>query len=183
MSVSPIQAMLNGDDAKTRAEKLGDFTDLQIGIDPEDPLLQIPGLTNDLRRIVEAQNRQANNSSIANQKAIREELGNFTEACNGFQSTLADSIARIESAKIPVQKISATPQKQSDFNVTSAAIGASVTIILMSLAGFLFVIPKEVARQRGADWAIAEYLTSPKGKEFRKQFDKCHKAGKAKCKL
>lgn len=169
MTESPLDSILKGTEPPEQKKISGEF--ISSGFSASDPVLSIPALANHFRSIAETQER--------NTKATPRL---FSDRLDQHEKVITETLEKIEAAKV---KPSLPAPKLSFYGFCPISIGAGVliSIAIMIPVFSYWLVPSEVSKQRGADWAIAEYLTSPSGRVLRKSFDKCHKAGKPGCKL
>jgi hypothetical protein len=93
-----------------------------------------------------------------------------------IQETLAGSLQRMEL----LQRKSTSRQKSSGgraIHPTSVAIGLMIGFLLSIGICWFWVVPSQVAHERGTDWAIGEYLATPEGRAVRQHFRNCKTKG------
>jgi hypothetical protein len=153
-----LNKVLEGTTLEEKQKILGDLV-AQGGVSVDDPMLVIPGLANHFQKMINAQAKVMELlPAVVGQQA--------SERFDGFDKKLDESIKRVE-----VRNHSGGTKDR--FSYTSFCTGWMVASLAVIGLSWFFLIPREVARQRGADWAIGEYLTSPEGRAFRKAFKEC----------
>jgi hypothetical protein len=60
---------------------------------------------------------------------------------------------------------------------TSAGLGTMIGFLATIAIAWFWVIPAQVAQQRGSDWAIAQYLSTPEGRAVRNHYRNCKGKG------
>jgi hypothetical protein len=154
-----LNKVLEGTTSEEKQKILGDLV-AQGGVSVDDPMLVIPGLANHFQKMINAQAKVMELLPAVFGQQVSERF-------DGFDKKLDDSIKRVEVRNQPG---GATKDR---FSYTSFCTGGIVAGLVVIGLSWFFLIPREVARQRGADWAIGEYLTSPEGRAFRKAFKEC----------
>jgi hypothetical protein len=159
MSNSNLSKVLEGTTPEEKQKILGDLV-AQGGVSVDDQMLVVPGLANHFQKVINAQAKTMELLPLVVDQRVTEKL-------DGFALKLDDAIKRVE-AKNQFRAVT------NGFNYSSIGIGIIVGSVAIITLSWFFLIPREVARQRGADWAIGEYLTSPEGRAFRKSFKDCY---------
>jgi hypothetical protein len=168
---SSVDKMVAGTSPNDRKEILGELIDSGLGVEPDDLMLQIPGLANHFRAIAQALERTTKSVPTLVDRQVGEQL-------DRYEAKLAATLDRVEAVKIPSRS------RSSFYGLCpmSALLGALTSMLLTLALAWYLLVPREVAKQRGSDWAIATYLNSPKGKAVRKYFEKC-RSGNQNCRL
>jgi hypothetical protein len=136
-----------------------------------DLMFKIPGLANHFRKIAEAQERAVKSMPIFVDRQLGERLDKYEQ----WLSQNATTTAKVRAAH-PYTRF-----KLDNFCPMSGAIGMIGTLLILIPLGWYVLIPREVARQRGGDWAIVAYLKTSQGVGFRQFYlQKCH--NKPSCK-
>ena len=60
---------------------------------------------------------------------------------------------------------------------TLVAIGVMTGFLITMGICWFWVVPSQVAHERGTDWAIGEYLATPEGRAVRQHFRNCKTKG------
>jgi hypothetical protein len=160
--MSNLDDVLTSTTAEEKQRILGELVS-QGGVGVDDPMLVVPGLANHFRGIIDGQAKMMELIPIVVDQKVTEKL-------DVFGKYLEQSVKKVE-----VRNKAASGK--GGFDLLSLTVGVMSGFLITIGLSWFFLIPREVARQRGADWAIGEYLTSPEGRAFRKSFDKCYKKG------
>ncbi len=164
--MSNLDDVLTSTNTDEKQKILGELVS-QGGVGINDPMLVVPGLANHFRGIIDGQAKMMELMPVVVDQKVTEKL-------DVFGKLLEQSVKKVEARN------KSAPGKQS-FDLLSFTGGAMSSFLVAIGLSWFFLIPQEVARQRGADWAIGEYLTSPEGRAFRKSFKKCYEKGKGSC--
>jgi hypothetical protein len=160
--MSNLDDVLTSTTTEEKQRILGELVS-QGGVGVDDPMLVVPGLANHFRGIIDGQAKMMELIPIVVDQKVTEKL-------DVFGKYLEQSVKKVE-----VRNKAASGK--GGFDLLSLTVGVMGGFLITIGLSWFFLIPREVARQRGADWAIGEYLTSPEGRAFRKSFDKCYKKG------
>jgi hypothetical protein len=162
MSNSNLDDVLAGIKVDEKQKILGELVS-QGGVGVDDPMLVVPGLANHFRGIIDSQAKMMELIPVVVNQQVTEKL-------DVFGKHLEQSVKKVEA-----RNKAASGKRGFDLlSLTAGVMGGFLVTIGLS---WFFLIPREVARQRGADWAIGEYLTSSEGRAFRKSFKKCYEKG------
>lgn len=163
---SKLEAMLKGNTLENKQQNAAEFV-APGGRGVNDYSLEAPGLANNLRVAAEANERTVQSIPIVVDQAIDK---HFTT----IQQALAGSLQRMEL----LQRKSTSRQKGGRAVCpTSVSIGLMIGFLITSGICWFWVIPGQVAHERGSDWAIGEYLATPEGRAVRKHFRNCKTKG------
>jgi hypothetical protein len=166
-----LDPIISGTTQVEKKQILSQIVDSGLSIDPDDLMFQIPGLANHFRKIAEAQERTVKSMPIFVDRQIGERLDEYEQS----QSQNVTATAKVRVAN-PYTRF-----KLNNFCPMSGAIGIVGTLLILIPLGWYVLIPREVARQRGGDWAILAYLKTSQGAGFRQFYiQKCH--NKPSCK-
>jgi hypothetical protein len=166
-----LNPIISGTTQVEKKEILSQVIESGLSIDPDDLMFKIPGLANHFRKIAEAQERSVKSLPLFVDRQLGERLDKYEQLLSQNITTTA----KVRSTNPP------TRFKFNEFCPMSGAIGIIGTLLILIPLGWYVLIPKEVARQRGGDWAILAYLKTSQGAGFRQFYlQKCH--NKPSCK-
>jgi hypothetical protein len=168
-----LDPIVSGTTQVEKKEILSQIVDSGLSIDPDDLMFKIPGLANHFRKIAEAQERATKSMPVV----VDQKLG---ERLDKFEELLSQALDKVIAVKI---KAAAPPPqpKFTSFSPMSGILGGLSTLLVTIPLVWYVLIPQEVARQRGGDWAILAYLKTPQGVGFRQFYlKKC--SNKPSCK-
>lgn len=161
-----LDPIISGTTQVEKKQILSQVVESALSIDPDDLMFKIPGLANHFRKIAEAQERAVKSVPIVVDRHVGERLDRLEELLS--QNVTAPGKVR---ATNPPARF-----KLNLFCPMSGAIGVFGTLLILIPLGWYVLIPREVARQRGGDWAILTYLKTPQGVGFRQFYiAKCYK--------
>jgi hypothetical protein len=155
---SKLEVMLEGNTLEIKKLNAAEFVALG-GIGINDPVLEPAGLANNIR------------ASAVVQERIIKMLPIFLNEHNAEIKEMVDAIGQKIDLfqKKPQRKIS----NVRSICPTSITIGIILGFLATIGISWFWVIPSQIAAQRGSDWAIGEYLATPEGRAVRKYFRKC----------
>lgn len=165
---SKLEGMLEGNTLDIKQQNAAEFI-APGGRGVNDYSLEAPGFANNLRAAAEAQERTVKALPVIIDQRMNEH-------CQKVQAVLTESTQRMEV----LQRKSTPRQRLSNGRsicLTSITLGLMVGFLGSIGISWFWVIPAQVAHQRGADWAIGDYLASPEGKAVRKHFRECRAKG------
>jgi hypothetical protein len=166
-----LDPIISGTTQVEKKQILSQVVESGLSIDPDDLMFKIPGLANHFRKIAEAQERGVKLMSVFVDRRIEERLDKYEQS----QSQNVTATAKVRVAN-PYTRF-----KLNNFCPMSGAIMIVGTLLILIPLGWYVLIPREVARQRGGDWAIVAYLKTSQGAGFRQFYlQKCH--NKPNCK-
>jgi hypothetical protein len=166
-----LNPIISGTTQVEKKEILSQVIESGLSIDPDDLMFKIPGLANHFRKIAEAQERSVKSLPLFVDRQLGERLDKYEQLLSQNITTTA----KVRSTNPP------TRFKFNEFCPMSGAIGIFGTLLILIPLGWYVLIPREVARQRGGDWAIVAYLKTSQGVGFRQFYlQKCH--NKPSCK-
>jgi hypothetical protein len=155
-----------------------EFIDSGLSVDPEDLMLQVPGLANHFRGIAEALERTTKSMPVVVHQQLGERLDKYettlSERIDRHEAILSQTLEKVVAAKPKAVAIS--PRRLlHGFSPMSGLFGVFATLLVGIPLTWYVLIPREVARVRGGDWAIVAYLKTPQGAGFRQFYlQKCH---------
>ena len=104
----------------------------------------------------------------------------LSERIDRYEELLSQTLEKVTAAKIKAAAPLPRP-KFTGFSPMSGILGGLSTLLICIPLVWYVLIPYEVARQRGGDWAILAYLKTSQGVGFRQFYlNKCH--NKPNCK-
>jgi hypothetical protein len=165
---SKLEGMMNGNTLENKQQNAAEFV-APGGRGINDYSLEAPGLANNLRMAAEANERTVQSLPVIFDQSIDKHFATI-------QETLAGSLQRMEL----LQRKSTSRQKSPggrSIHPTSVAIGVMMGFLITIGVCWFWVIPSQVAHERGSDWAIGEYLASPEGRAVRQHFRNCKTKG------
>ena len=87
---------------------------------------------------------------------------------------MSQTLEKVVAAKPKAAAISPS-RSFKGFSPMSGVLGMLATLLVGIPLTWYVLIPREVARARGGDWAIVAYLKTPQGAGFRQFYlQKCH---------
>jgi hypothetical protein len=164
---SKLEGMLEGNTLENKQQNANEFV-APGGRGVNDYSLEAPGLANNLRVATEAQERSVKMMPVM----LNQLMGEHFEK---IETTLTESTQRIEL----LQRKSAPRQKLSTGRIcpASTSLGLMMGFLVTIGVSWFWVIPAQIAHQRGADWAIGEYLATPEGRAVRNHYRNCKTKG------
>jgi hypothetical protein len=166
-----LDPIISGTTQVEKKQILSQVVESALSIDPDDLMFKIPGLANHFRKIAEAQERAVKSVPLLWDRQLGERLDRYEQ----LVSQNATTTTKVRAAH-PYTRF-----KLDNFCPMSGAIGMLGILLILIPLGWYVLIPKEVARQRGGDWAILAYLKTSQGAGFRQFYiQKCH--NKPNCK-
>ncbi len=160
-----LEPIISGTTQVEKKQILSQVVESGLSIDPDDLMFKIPGLANHFRKIAEAQERSVKSMPIVVDRQLGERLDRFEE----LLLSNATATAKVRATNPPARF------KLTEICPMSGAIGMLGTLLILIPLGWYVLIPREVARQRGGDWAILAYLKTSQGVGFRQFYlTKCH---------
>jgi hypothetical protein len=165
---SKLEGMMQGNTLENKQQNAAEFV-APGGRGVNDYSLEAPGLANNLRVAAEANERTVQSIPVVVDQSIDKHFATI-------QETLAGSLQRMEL----LQRKSTSRQKSSggrSIHPTSVAIGLMMGFLIAIGVCWFWVIPGQVAHERGTDWAIGEYLATPEGRAVRQHFRNCKTKG------
>ena len=165
---SKLDGVTNGNTLEDKQQIAAEFV-APGGRGIEDYSLEAPGLANNLRAAAQANERTVQSIPVVVDQALDKHFG-------AIQEVLAASIQRMEL----LQRKSPSRQKVTggrSICPTSMAIGTMTGFLLTMGICWFWVVPSQVAHERGTDWAIGEYLATPEGRAVRQHFRNCKTKG------
>jgi hypothetical protein len=159
--MSNLDDVLTSTTTEEKQKILGELVS-QGGVGVDDPMLVVPGLANHFRGIINGQAKMMELMPVVVDQRV-------TEKFDAFGKLLEQSVKNKSASG------------KGGFDLLSLTAGVMGGLLVAIGLSWFVLIPREVARQRGADWAIGEYLTSSEGRAFRKSFNKCYEKGKGNC--
>jgi hypothetical protein len=179
-----LDPIISGTSQVEKKEILSQVVDCGMSIDPDDLMLKIPGLANHFRKIAQAQAQTTKSLPLFVHQQLGERLDKYeiilAERIDRHEGLLAQTLEKIVTVKI---KAAAPPPrpKFTGFSPMSGILGGLCTLLIGIPLVWYVLIPQELARQRGGDWAILAYLKTSQGAGFRQFYlQKCH--NKLSCK-
>jgi hypothetical protein len=167
-----LDPIISGTTQVEKKQILSQVVESGLSIDPDDLMFKIPGLANHFRKIAEAQERAVKSVPLLWDRQLGERLDRYEQSLLSQNGT---ATAKVRAANRP------TRFELNNFCPMSGAIGMLGILLILIPLGWYVLIPKEVARQRGGDWAILAYLKTSQGAGFRQFYiQKCH--NKPSCK-
>lgn len=168
MDDSKLQGMMAGNTVGNKKHNAAEFVS-PGGRGVNDYSLEAPGLANNLRVAAEANERTVKAIPVVVVQIMEEH-------CAKVQEVLATSTQRMELIQ---RKTTAKQKLPSIKPICPASIGLGLMLGFLATLGiaWFWVIPAQVAQQRGSDWAIGEYLATPEGKAVRNYYRNCKKKG------
>jgi hypothetical protein len=166
---SRLEKMLEGNTLEDKKKNAAEFV-APGGRGINDYSLEAPGIANNLRATAHALERVVKMlPMIINQhmEELAEDVKNTAERMEALQR------------KPPRQKLS----NVRSICPTSISIGLILGFLLTIGVSWFWVIPNQIASQRGSDWGIAEYLATPAGKAVRQHYRKCKTNNTKGCEL
>jgi hypothetical protein len=158
---SKLEGMMQGNTLENKQQNAAEFV-APGGRGVNDYSLEAPGLANILRAAAEANERTMQSMPVVFDQSIDK---NFVV----IKEMLAGSLQRMEL----LQRKSTSRQKSSggrSIHPTSVAIGLMIGFLITLGTCWFWVVPSQVAHERGTDWAIGEYLATPEGRAVRQHF-------------
>jgi hypothetical protein len=179
-----LNPIISGTSQAERKDILMQVVDSGVSIDPDDLMLKIPGLANHFRAIAEAQAQATKSLPIVVHQQVGERLdkheATLDERLDRHEAILFQTLEKVVAAKPKAVAISPS-RLLKGFSPMSGLLGAIATLLVGIPLVWYILIPQEVARQRGGDWAILTYLKTSQGVGFRQFYlNKCH--NKPNCK-
>jgi hypothetical protein len=165
---SKLEGMMQGNTLENKQQNAAEFV-APGGRGVNDHSLEAPGLANNLRVAAEANERTIQSIPVVVDQSIDKHFATI-------QEMLAASIQRMEL----LQRKSTSRQKSSggrSICPTSVAIGLMMGFLITIGICWFWVVPSQVAHERGTDWAIGEYLATPEGRAVRQYFRNCKTKG------
>jgi hypothetical protein len=162
--MSNLDDVLTSTTTEEKQKILGELVS-QGGVGVDDPMLVVPGLANHFRGIINGQAKMMELMPVVVDQRVTEKFDVFGKLLEQF-GKLLEQFGKNKSAS-----------GKGGFDLLSLTAGVMGGLLVAIGLSWFVLIPREVARQRGADWAIGEYLTSPEGRAFRKSFNKCYQKG------
>ncbi len=163
---SKLEGMLAGNTLENKQQNAAEFV-ASGGRGVNDYSLEAPGLANNLRVAAEANERTMKAMPIVFDQSIDKGFATIQETLvEGFQQMGLLQRKSTSRQKLP-----------GGIHPASVAIGAMMTFLVMIGVCWFWVIPAQVAHERGADWAIGEYLQTPEGRAVRQYFRNCKTKG------
>jgi hypothetical protein len=160
-----LDPIISGTTQIEKKQILSQVVDSGLSIDPDDLMFKIPGLANHFRKIAEAQERVVKSLPLL----LHQQLGERLDIYEQLLSQNVTATTKARAANLPARF------KLNSFCPMSSAMGILGTLLILIPLGWYVLIPREVARQRGGDWAILAYLKTPQGAGFRQFYlKKCH---------
>jgi hypothetical protein len=167
-----LDPIISGTTQVEKKQILSQVVECGLSIDPDDLMFKIPGLANHFRKIAEAQERAVKSLPLLMDRQLGERLDKYEQ----LLSQNATATAKVRAANRLTRRFAL-----NNFCPMSGAIGILGTLLILIPLGWYVLIPREVARQRGGDWAILAYLKTSQGVGFRQFYiQKCH--NKPNCK-
>jgi hypothetical protein len=158
---SKLEGMMQGNTLENKQQNAAEFV-APGGRGVNDYSLEAPGLANNLRVAAEANERTVQSIPVVVDQSIDKHFTTILEM-------LAGSLQRMEL----LQRKSTPRQKLTGGRAicpTSVAIGLMMSFLITIGVCWFWVIPSQVAHERGTDWAIGEYLSTPEGRAVRQHF-------------
>jgi hypothetical protein len=165
---SKLEGMMQGNTLENKQQNAAEFV-APGGRGVNDYSLEAPGLANILRTAAEANERTMQSMPVVFDQSIDK---NFVV----IKEMLAGSLQRMEL----LQRKSTPRQKLMGGRAicpTSLSIGLMIGFLLSIGICWFWVVPSQVAHERGTDWAIGEYLSTPEGRAVRQHFRNCKTKG------
>jgi hypothetical protein len=175
MGESKLEGMLTGNTLEDKKQNAAEFV-APGGRGINDYSLEAPGLANNLRAAAAANERVIQSMPVYVTDIM-------TEHCAQVQEMLASSTQRMEMMQRKAANKQRIPMMRA---ICPASVGMGAMLGVLATLGiaWFWIIPAQVsqrvAQQRGADWAIGEYLATPAGTAVRNHFRGCKAKGGCK---
>jgi hypothetical protein len=160
-----LNGMLKGNTVPNKQQNAAEFV-APGGRGVDDYSLEAPGLANLIRAAAEANERTVQSIPIYVTHVMEDH-------CEKVEKNVAGGIQQMvlmqrKSGRFPGIKGICRP---------SLGMGIALGFIAAMLISWFWLIPAQVAYQRGSDWAIGEYLATPAGTAVRNHYRNCKAKG------
>jgi hypothetical protein len=142
-------------------------------ISADDEILELSGAANHMRKTTANLRETVNSLPVIFDRTFDQKLTGLHEQQSAHQKVITASCSDVKVAVDAlgnlIKKSQLNPKSKLPYWLEwkSLAIGSMTTLILCLPIFYLVVLPAQVNAERGKDWAIAEWLNSPKGRKTR----------------